>query len=240
MRPGLQLKCKDSWSSIARRFRRICLVSGSLLSVLTATSSQSPASLFNGPMQGSSQVGVGVLLVANPHLADPNFRRTVVLICQHGPEGSVGLILNRPTDVPLAKALPDIPALQDTVFRLYVGGPVQPTGILLLIRMDEQPVDTKQVTDHVYWGANVEMLAQVIKGGKPTETFRVYAGYAGWAPGQLESEMTAGAWATLPAETATIFTAHPEDLWSQLIETLKVPRILTRVGTPSHKPGWVP
>lgn len=167
-----------------------------------------------------------MLLIANPHLSDPNFSHSVVLICQHGSEGTVGLILNRPTEVPLAKALRDIPALQGTAFRLYAGGPVQPTGILLLLQMDEQPSNTRPVLDHIYWGGNVEALTQVLREGKPTQTFRAYAGHAGWAPGQLESEMAAGAWATVAADPATIFTTQPEALWAQLIEALRAPSII--------------
>lgn len=210
----------------SRPFFWTLLVGGSLLGSLAAMPSPGPLSPFGPQMGAGLKARAGVLLIAHPHLEDPNFRHAVVLICQHGPEGTVGLILNRPTEVPLSRALPDIPALHGTSFRLFAGGPVQPTGILFLLQMDEQPPNTRPVLDRIYWGGNVEALARVIEGGKPTETFRAYAGHAGWAPGQLESEMAGGAWATLPAEAATIFTVNPELMWSQMLEALRTPRII--------------
>ncbi len=187
------------------------------------------AAIEDQPVSLGPPVGAGVLLIANPHMNDPNFSHTVVLICQHGPEGTVGLILNRPTEVSLAKALPEIPGLQGTPFRLYAGGPVQLTGILLLLQMDAQPSNTRPVLEHIYWGGNVEALTQILQEQKPTQTFRAYAGHAGWAPGQLESELAAGAWATLSADPAAIFTTQPEELWEQMLEALRAPSFIRAI-----------
>jgi putative transcriptional regulator len=198
-------------------------ISGSLLGPWAVALSKSRLVSIGPP------VGAGVLLIANPHMDDPNFSHTVVLICQHGPEGTVGLVLNRPTEVSLAKALPEIPGLQSTPFRLYVGGPVQPTGILLLLQMDAQPSNTRPVLDHIFWGGNVEALTQILQEGNSTQTFRAYAGHAGWAPGQLESELAAGAWATLSADPAAIFTTQPEDLWEQMLEALRGPSFIRAI-----------
>ncbi len=219
------MKTGGTWSGSRTLLPILCglAISGSLLGPWpVAFSGNRPVSL--GP-----PVGAGVLLIANPHMNDPNFSHTVVLVCQHGPEGTVGLILNRPTEVSLAKALPEIPGLQGTPFRLYAGGPVQLTGILLLLKMDAQPSNTRPVLDHIYWGGNVEALTQILQEQKPTQTFRAYAGHAGWAPGQLESELAAGAWATLSADPAAIFTTQPEELWEQMLKALRAPSFIRAI-----------
>ncbi|MBH0193969.1 MAG: hypothetical protein HP492_19770, partial [Nitrospira sp.] len=87
----------------------------------------------------------GVLLVASPSLADPNFQHTVLLIFNHGPEGTVGLVLNRSTDVMLSEVLPDVIALKGTSHRVFVGGPVVPTQLLMLFRLTHPPIDAQRV-----------------------------------------------------------------------------------------------
>lgn len=176
--------------------------------------------------QGSPPIGKGVFLVATPALADPNFSQTVVLICEHGPEGTLGLIINRPTDILLSEALPRIPTLKGTSYVLFAGGPVQASGVLLLFRVNKQPADTRLILEGIYLGGNVETLEHIIIQPKPTETFRAYAGYAGWAPGQLESEMAMGAWATLPADSFSIFDKDPARLWPDSLSRLQAPGVI--------------
>lgn len=169
----------------------------------------------------------GVLLIAHPSLMDPNFRQTVVLICEHGAEGTLGVILNRPTGLLLSEALPEVSVLKGTSYVLFAGGPVQPDGILMLFRLIEQPGPLKSVLENVYLGLSREALERVITRPHPTETFRAYAGYAGWAPGQLEFEMAMGSWAVVPADSSSIFDKTPETLWTEMIETLQAPRVIS-------------
>jgi putative transcriptional regulator len=171
-----------------------------------------------------SSVGKGVLLVASPSLEDPNFRQAVVLIVEHGPEGTVGLILNRSTNVLLSKALPDIAVLKGTSHRLFVGGPVEPSRFLLLFRLKEPPADARSVFDGVYLGRTPRTLENIIMRAKPTETFRAFAGFAAWVPRQLEAEMLLGAWAILPADSVGMFDKDPDVLWSDCISRLRAPR----------------
>ena len=172
-------------------------------------------------------IGKGVFLVANPSLADPNFTQTVILICEHNDqEGTLGVVINRSTEVLLAEALPDVPVLKGTSYTLFLGGPVQPNGILMLFRIGEEPANTRRVLNQVYLGLNMDALTRVITKPQPTETFRAYAGYAGWAPGQLEFEMSLGSWAVVPADPASIFDKNPATLWSELIEALTSPRVI--------------
>jgi len=207
-------------STGARRVMAIFLLGG-LLSVLHAVPVL--ASMEFAP----SSVGKGVLLVASPNLDDPNFRESVVLIVEHGPEGTLGLILNRSTRVLLSEVLPDLTVLKGTTYRLFVGGPVEPTRVLLLFRLKEPPADARSVFDGVYVGGTPKVLERIITQAKPTETFRAFAGFAGWAPGQLKFEMLQGGWATLPPDSIGIFDKDPATLWLDCLGRLQAPRVIS-------------
>jgi len=194
---------------------------GGLLTVLYSV----PA--LAGKEFSPSSVEKGVLLVASPSLEDPNFRQAVVLVVEHGPEGTIGLILNRSTNVLLSKALPDITALKGTSHRLFAGGPVEPTRFLLLFRLKEPPADARLVFDGVYLGRTPRALENIITRAKPTETFRAFAGFAAWAPRQLEAEMLLGAWAILPPDSIGIFDQAPATFWSDCISRLQAPRVIS-------------
>ncbi len=192
-----------------------------LLSVLPAVP------VLAGTEFSSSSLKKGVLLVASPSLEDPNFRQAVVLIVEHGPEGTVGLILNRSTNVLLSKALPDITALKGTSYRLFAGGPVEPTRFLLLFRLKEPPADARSVFDGVYLGRTPKALEGIITQAKPTETFRAFAGFSAWVPRQLEAEMRLGAWAILPPDSVGIFDKDPATLWQDCISRLQAPKVIS-------------
>jgi putative transcriptional regulator len=169
----------------------------------------------------------GVLLVASPSLEDPNFRQAVVLVVEHGPEGTVGLILNRSTKVPLSHALPDLTVLKGTSYRLFAGGPVEPSRLLLLFRLKDPPADARSVFDGVYVGGTPKVLERIITQAKPNETFRAFAGFAAWAPRQLEAEMLLGAWGILPPDSFSIFDQDPATLWQDCLSRLQVPRVIS-------------
>ena len=192
---------------------------GGLLSVLH------PVPALASAESASLSVGKGVLLVASPSLEDPSFRQAVVLVVEHGPEGTVGLILNRSTNVLLSKALPDITALKGTNHRLFAGGPVEPTRFLLLFRLKVPPADARSVFDGVYLGRTPRALENIITRAKPNETFRAFAGFAAWAPRQLEAELLLGAWGILPPDSVGIFDKDPTVFWQDCISRLQVPRV---------------
>jgi putative transcriptional regulator len=160
-------------------------------------------------------------------LTDPNFHQAVLLVLQHGPEGTLGVIVNRSTRVLLSEALPDLTVLKGTSHWLFAGGPVEPTRLLLLFRLKEAPPDARSVFDGVYVGGTPEILERVITRPKPTETFRAFAGYAGWAPGQLEYEMLQGVWAILPPDSFNIFDKDPATLWPDCLSLLQAPRVIS-------------
>jgi putative transcriptional regulator len=194
---------------------------GGLLTVLHV------APALAGMEFAQSSVEKGVLLVASPSLDDPNFRQAVVLVVEHGPGGTVGLILNRSTKVLLSEVLPDLTVLKGTSYRLFAGGPVEPTGLLLLFRLKEPPADARSVFDGVYVGGTPKVLERIITQAKPTETFRAFAGFAGWAPGQLKYEMLQGAWGTLPPDSIGIFNNNPATFWQDCIDRLQAPRVIS-------------
>ncbi len=204
----------------ARKVMAIFLLGG-LLTLLHAV----PA--LAGKEFSPSSVEKGVLLVASPSLEDPNFRQAVVLVVEHGPGGTIGLILNRSTNVLLSKALPDITALKGTSYRLFAGGPVEPTRFLLLFRLKEPPADARSVFDGVYLGRTPRALENIITRAKPTETFRAFAGFAAWIPRQLEAEMLLGAWGILPPDSVGIFDKDPAVLWADCISRLQAPRVIS-------------
>ena len=184
---------------------------------------------FPAPAQqefSSSSVERGVLLVASPSLGDPNFEQTVLLIIEHGTGGTVGLVLNRPTNVTLSEVLPDLPALKRTNHRLFAGGPVGRTQMALLFRLKEPYPDARRIIDEIYLGTP-RVLERIIAQPKQTESVRAFAGFAGWAPGQLDYEMLQGSWGVLPSDTFDIFDSDPATLWPDCISRLQTLRTIS-------------
>lgn len=196
--------------------------------LLLGTMMAMPASSASAQQQFvPSPVQKGSLLIASPSLSDPNFTHTVLFILEHGQSGTIGLVLNRPTDVLLAEVLQDLPALKQTNHRLFGGGPVGRTQLVLLFRLKQFLPDARHITNGIYVGTPM-VLERVIAGLKPNEAFRAFAGFAGWAPGQLESEMREGSWGVLSSSTFDIFDKNPETFWSDGIGVLQAPRTISR------------
>ena len=158
----------------------------------------------------------GRLLVASPNLADPNFDRTVVLVLEHGDEGALGLVLNRPSDTDLSETLPQWKAFASFPTVVFVGGPVSPGAGICLARVhDEREAEG--------WRPLFSRLGTVDLGHDPheiavgLEEVRVFAGYAGWDGGQLESEITAGGWFVVASQPGDGFTADPDGLWRSVL-----------------------
>lgn len=160
----------------------------------------------------------GRLLVATPSLLDPNFFRTVVLMVEHSDDGAAGLVLNRPSEMPLdegpLKAWEDVAAEPPLVF---VGGPVQPAAAVCLARAaaDAAPTGFEPVVD----GLGVVDIGREMAELRPcVERIRVFAGYAGWGPGQLETEIEEGAWYVLDADPEDALSSQPGGLWRSVLK----------------------
>jgi putative transcriptional regulator len=169
------------------------------------------------------ELAKGKFLVASRRLGDPNFRETVVLLIEYGLDGAMGLVINRPSDVKLSTVFPDIKELKQRKDTIYVGGPVAANQMLLLIGSTKTPEQSSQVTDDVYISSSWSVLARLMK-KKATkdERFRLFAGYAGWAPSQLDFERTRGDWHVLKADAETVFAQNPSELWPELIRRVTV------------------
>ncbi len=157
----------------------------------------------------------GKLLLAGPALKDPNFDRTVVLITEHTEEGAMGLVLNRPSDAAVEDAVPDLAWVADGDDPVYVGGPVAPTGVIVLAEWSD-PAHAVVLVD--------EDLGFVPGDAEDTDTLaaairraRVYAGHAGWGPGQLEEELAEEAWIVEAPLREELFSTEPEGLWAAVL-----------------------
>lgn len=159
----------------------------------------------------------GKFLVAGRDLGDPRFRETVVLLISYDNRGAAGLIINRPTDVPLADMLPDIAGIRKRTDIIHYGGPVEGHRMLILIRSGDKPVESARVLDKVYLSSSRDLLERMIGARKTAGQFRVYAGYAGWAPGQLDAELSRGDWHIVRADAASIFDKRSDEIWPELI-----------------------
>jgi putative transcriptional regulator len=156
----------------------------------------------------------GQLLLASPALYDPNFRRTVVLIGVHSEEGAMGVVLNRPSEVTVGEAVPQLEQAVAEQELLYVGGPVQPSSIVFLAEfLDPSPAGLL-VLGRIGFpapDADIDELTQA------TACRRVFAGYAGWGEGQLDAEMEQGDWIVHTALPEDVFTDVPEELWGAVL-----------------------
>ncbi len=165
-------------------------------------------------------LGKGIFLVASPGLRDPNFRQTVILLCKHGPEGALGVVVNRPTEINITEVLPQVPILEGQRHRVFSGGPVQRNNLLLLYRMSEGPEDSHHVFNGVYMGGDMKTLEGLLQNPSSLGNLRAFMGYSGWAPGQLENEMRTGSWLTVPADSAIMFGQDHNSLWGNILRSL--------------------
>ena len=175
----------------------------------------------------------GRLLVATPVIGDPNFHRSVVFLLDHGDDGALGVVINRPTDVGLQDSLPGWDDLAAAPGVVFVGGPVEQAGAIGLGRLAPGTVlDGREDLDEGPWSPvltaldSVGPLATVDLTRDPAdvqdiEALRIFVGYAGWGPGQLEAELGEEAWVVADAQRGDLWSADPEGLW---------PRILRRQG----------
>lgn len=155
----------------------------------------------------------GQLLISSGGLYDPNFRHTVVLVGEHNADGALGVVLNRALNVTVEDAVPELSAFVSGGEALYQGGPVQPERPVLLAEFD----DLSKADLHVFGpvGFLVGDVSTPVEAG--VRRARVYAGYSGWAPGQLEAEMAEQSWIVDPATVDDVFTDAPDLLWSRIL-----------------------
>ena len=164
------------------------------------------------------QPAPGILLIAEPFLKDPNFRRTVVFICEHQEEGSFGFVLNRLYDHHLDELMNDAGDMKIPVF---YGGPVQMDTIHFLHQYPEQIAGSYEVLNGIYWGGDFELAIDLLKKGIiELSKIRFYIGYSGWSQGQLNDELTQKSWLTLEATRKIVFHRKAEEIWKDALKDL--------------------
>lgn len=172
-----------------------------------------------------AEVAPGSLLVAAPGLLDPNFHRTVVYVVEHGARGSLGVVVNRPSEVPVRDVLPAWASLSSAPALVYVGGPVESEAALCLARA-RTGLDPEQVEGLIPVRGPV---ALVDLDGEPAglrprlRGLRVFAGYAGWDPGQLDGEIERGDWIVVPALPDDVLSTRDAKLWGHVLRRQGVP-----------------
>lgn len=172
------------------------------------------------PSQGESDgtIGRGRLLVASPSLEDPNFAETVVLLLEGGSAGAVGVVVNRPSNLELRSVLPEVKELTERRDTVFLGGPVDRSQLLLLVRAAAPPKDSMRVFQDVFVTGSMDALSHAAEERSDDVRFRLFAGYAGWGPGQLDVEIARGDWRVVPGDAERVFATAPERVWSELIE----------------------
>jgi putative transcriptional regulator len=154
----------------------------------------------------------GKLLVSSPALLDPNFRRTVVLLAHHDDEGAMGLVLSRPSETSVADVVPALAGLVEDDDVVFVGGPVQPEAFMVLAEFDDVDDAAAPIVGSVGF-----MPAEAEPDDLSIRRVRVFAGYAGWGPGQLEAELAEPSWIVVPADAEDAFLSDPDELWRRVL-----------------------
>lgn len=170
------------------------------------------------PEEQLGRLRAGCFLFATEILSDPNFEATVALVCQHSPEGSYGLVLNRPSHMPLSEIFNGMAQTAGQFRKVYIGGPVQGTELQVLNVTDEPVKDAIEVSRGVYLGGYWEELDWILR--SDNRSLRLFLGYSGWGKGQLESEVRMGAWEVKKADARRILSS-PDDPWVVDLEKFK-------------------
>jgi putative transcriptional regulator len=158
-----------------------------------------------------------LFLVARHDMPDVNFHDAVVVVTGQAGGGPVGLIVNKPTTIPLSRVFPDVEKLRSRADMLFFGGPVQRQQLFIVVRAAKPPdEDAVELMEGVYMSANGETMRAIVAAGAAPDRFRVFAGYAGWAPAQLEGEVSRGDWHLAKPDAQAIFSPKPEAVWREL------------------------
>lgn len=164
-----------------------------------------------------ARINRGKVLIAEPFMLDPNFKRSVVLLCEHEKDGSLGFILNKSLDMKINELIADFPEFDSTVF---YGGPVQTDTVHYIHNVGEVLDNSHLVKNGVYWGGDFEKLKLLIDAEqvKP-ENIRFFVGYTGWSSGQLKEEMKYGSWVVGDMNTRQVFIKNAKTLWQNVLKT---------------------
>ena len=214
------------------RIRRIAVTAALIGSVGVLLWQTAPTHAFPLPQRTAGmRPAKGRFLVAVRELRDPNFAQTIILLTKYGEDGAMGLIVNRSTDVKLAGIL-ELEGVEKRTETIFAGGPVERSAVLLLARSETQLEKSDSIFGDVYLSANRALLEKYIAGSEGDESFRLYAGYSGWAAEQLDFEMERGSWHVFPADADTVFSTRPSKVWERWIERTEMRFAMNPISPP--------
>jgi putative transcriptional regulator len=180
-------------------------------------------------------LAAGKLLVAARRLPDPNFGNAVILLAEFNRDGAVGLVINRRSEVTVARVFPHLTPTLASAGQAFLGGPVDKTRAMALLRASASPADARHVLDGVYLLTGREAVESVVSSNPAPGRLRIYLGYAGWAPGQLEAETAEGVWHVLSGDADAVFDPDPSSTWQRQIARTAL--IQARGVEPARRPG---
>jgi putative transcriptional regulator len=167
---------------------------------------------------GSIQVAKGDILLAEPFLADPYFRRTVILICEHNDEGSFGFVLNNYIDIELDRIVSEMSSF-DT--KISVGGPVKNNNLYYIHTLGDLIRGSEEITEGIYMGGDYDQIKELMAEGKiQKENIRFFVGYSGWSPEQLATELRDKSWFVTRIDRHSIMSTHDPALWRNILKKM--------------------
>jgi putative transcriptional regulator len=160
----------------------------------------------------------GKILISEPFLNDPNFKRTIILLTEHSEDGSVGFVMNKPTDYRIHEVIEDFPVFDAVV---YYGGPVQLNTLQFIYKGEEIIDGSIEISPNLYWGGSFDLLKTLIeaKAVEPSD-FRFFLGYSGWDNGQIEEEILMNSWIVADTTIDNIFSDEPDKLWRETLRSM--------------------
>jgi putative transcriptional regulator len=172
------------------------------------------------------EVKSGKVLLAEPFMLDPNFKRSAVLLCEHSREGSIGFIMNKPLQMRIDELIEGFPEFNSEVF---FGGPVQTDTVHFIHNIGDLLDDSVLISSGVYWGGDFEKLKFLISSDMISErNIRFFVGYSGWSEGQLTDEMTYGSWIMANMDSNYLFKLQPKELWESAYTVIsQIPELLS-------------
>ena len=181
----------------------------------------------------------GCFLVAGRHLRDPNFFRTVVLVLPHSEDGAMALVINRPSSMTIGKALSQNGPVNDADAPVFIGGPVEPTSLFILHNCTTLAGADREIGPGIFLAGSDLSFETVVRtpAKEPVQQrFRLLSGYAGWSPGQLESELARGDWHILKADAELVFEDDPYGVWDVCMR--RIQRHTRLLNVPVRNPEW--
>ena len=171
------------------------------------------------PSIGDERQVLGFFLVASEDMQDPRFKEAVILVTPHHRGEVVGLVVNKPSETAVSMLFPESELKHAHSRQLYFGGPLSKQSLLFLIRSKKQPKASLRIFDDVFMSADSKVLEQVLHHPRPFAGLRIFSGYAGWKPGQLEAEVKKGYWLLREADTEILFNTEPGLIWRKLLDS---------------------